>query len=171
MWSYIYDKFSRSPSQLKIVKKMISTGIKVTKSFDNEPVLMCGDIEIRPNTLAKAAETDRRSVISVINRIANDDKLYPFFSQLEPVANLWKASVKMGLGVIEIIPESANKPGIIAGISSIIAKHNISIRQVIVDDPEIVEDPKAVVVTDQKVPAELIPELRSVDGVKGITIL
>ncbi|KAA8922951.1 ACT domain-containing protein [Thermoplasma sp.] len=170
MWSYIYEKFSRSPSQLKIVKKMFSVGIRVAKLYD-EPVLMCGDIEIRPNTLAKATGTDRRSVMSVIDRIIKDETLYPVFSQLEPVANLWKASSKLGYGVIEILPESASKPGIIAGVSTIIARRGISIRQVIVDDPELVEDPKAVVVTEQKVPPDIIQELKSVEGVRAITIM
>ncbi len=77
----------------------------------------------------------------------------------------------MGYGVIEISPESADKPGIVAGVSDIISKSGISIRQVIVDDPELVDDPKAVIVTDKKIPSELFADLKNVEGVRAITLL
>jgi len=77
----------------------------------------------------------------------------------------------MGLGVIQIVPESASKPGIISAIASIIARENISIRQVIVDDPELVSEPKALIVTDSKIPPNLLPEMRNVPGVMAVVIL
>ncbi|MGC8608489.1 MAG: regulator [Thermoplasmata archaeon] len=171
MWSYIYEKFSKNPSQLRVVKHLISTGIRVLKNSDEGPLLFCNDIEIKPNTLARACKVDRRVVMSVTEKITGDLKLYEFFSDLKCTADLSRSSIKMGYGVIEISPESADKPGIVAGVSDIISKSGISIRQVIVDDPELVDDPKAVIVTDKKIPSELFADLKNVEGVRAITLL
>ncbi len=171
MWSYIYRKFSKNPSQMKVVKHLMSTGIRIVKSSDTEPLLFCNDIEIKPNTLARACNVDRRVVMTVLEKITGDKNIYDFFSELKCIADLSRSSIRMGYGVIEISPESADKPGIVAGVSAIISRSGISIRQVIVDDPELVEDPRAIIVTDRKIPPELLTDLKNVEGVRAITLL
>lgn len=170
MWKYIKDEFSKQPSQLRVVMKMVSIGLRVAQD-DGETKIFCDDIEIKPNSLAKAMGVDRRVVVEVIDKIVRDSTLMSFFRLLSPVANLGRASSKMGLGVIQIVSGSAEKPGIISGVSQIIAGEGISIRQVIVDDPEIYDDPRAIIVTDSPVPPSLLPEIRKVPGVEAVVIL
>lgn len=169
MWKYIKDEFSKQPSQLKVVKKLVSIGLSVVKSEDG-PKIFCDNIEIKPNSLAKALEVDRRVVVEVLEKIVRDDTLGPFFRELFPVANLRKSSKAMGMGVIQIVPDSAASPGIISGVSQIIAREGIGIRQVIADDPEITDDPRGIIVTDTPVPASLLPEIRRVPGVQAVVI-
>lgn len=170
MWKYIKDEFSKQPSQLKVVMKLISIGLKVVR-VDDQIKIFCDDIEIKPNSIAKAMGVDRRVVVEVIEKIVKDTTLASFFRELSPVANLGKASSRMGFGVIQIVPDAADRPAIISGVSQIIAREGISIRQVIVDDPEITEDPRGIIVTDTPVPAALLPEIRRVAGVQAVVIL
>lgn len=170
MWKYVKDAFSKQPSQLRVATKLISLGLRVVKE-DEEARIYCEDIEIKPNSIARAIGVDRRVVVGVIDKITGDSTLASFFRDLVPVANLGRASSRMGFGVIQIVPESAGKPAIIAGVSQIIAREGISIRQVIVDDPELTEDPKGIIVTDSPVPASLLPEIRKVPGVQAVVIL
>jgi hypothetical protein len=76
----------------------------------------------------------------------------------------------MGWGAIEIVPNDARAPGILAGVSSIIARASISIRQVIIDDPEVVDEPRGFIITDAPVPSELLPAMKAVDGVQGVVL-
>ena len=57
-----------------------------------------------------------------------------------------------------------------AGVSTIIAAASISIRQVIVDDPEVVDEPRGFIITDAPVPSELIPAMKAVEGVQGLVL-
>lgn len=170
MWKYIKDEFAKQPSQLKVVMKLISIGLRVVQA-DDEIKIFCDDIEIKPNSLAKALKVDRRVVVEVMEKIVRDNTLGPFFRELFPVANLGRASSKMGFGVIQIVPDSAKRPAIISGVSQIIASEGLSIRQVIVDDPEINEDPRGIIVTDSPVPPSLLPEIKKVPGVEAVVIL
>src|SRR5712692_3186581 len=70
----------------------------------------------------------------------------------------------------EIVPTNASKPGILAGVAAIIAQAGISIRQVIMDDPEIVDDPHGFIVTEAPVPERLLPQIKQVDGVKSVVL-
>lgn len=171
MWDQIKGKFVRNPSQQKVVKKMISIGLNVEMDMDSKLRIYCDGIEIKPNSLAEAINVDRRVVVETLRKIANDPDLLEFFQSLRPVSNLGVASSRVGMGVIEILPDSAGKPGIISGVADIIAKENISIRQVIGDDPDLVEDPKAVIVTDVPVPSALLSKIKAVPGVKAVVIL
>jgi len=69
-----------------------------------------------------------------------------------------------------LIPANASKPGILAGVAAIIAQAGISIRQVIMDDPEIVDDPHGFIVTEAPVPERLLPQIKQVDGVKSVVL-
>ncbi len=76
----------------------------------------------------------------------------------------------MDFGVVEITPVDAKTPGILAKASSLIADKNISIRQAIVDDPELSPEPKLLLITEKKMPAELIPEFLKIKGVSKVSI-
>src|SRR5579875_1854113 len=165
MWTYIKENFKKYPSQQKVLIKLASLGLMVQKDFEGVPRIYCGDVEVKASAVAEALDIDRRAVLEVLNKIVSDPELSSFYSNLRPVPDFGRVSTKLGMGVIQIVPTSARKTGIISGISQIIAKHDISIRQVIVDDPELVDDPKATIVTDGPIPPSLLPELRAVPGV------
>lgn len=107
----------------------------------------------------------------MLSIIVKDKKLYDFFYNIKPVSNFESSGSKIGFGVIEIIPDDANKPGIIAGIMSILASNGISVRQVITDDPELIEDPKAIIVTSSPISGDILKNIKNVNGVKGILLL
>ena len=171
MWDQIRGKFVHNPSQQKVVKKMISIGLNVEMDIDRKLRIYCDGIEIKPNSIAEAIGVDRRVVVETLRKIAEDSGLLEFFRSLRPVCNLGMASSKVGMGVIEILPDSASRSGIIAGVADIIAKERISIRQVIGDDPDLVENPKAIIVTDVPVPSGLLSKIKAVPGVKAVVLL
>jgi len=171
MWDQISGKFIRNPSQQKVVKKMISIGLNVEMDMERKLRIYCDGIEIKPNSIAEAINVDRRVVVETLRKITEDPGLLEFFQNLRPVCNLGMASSKVGMGVIEILPDSANQSGIIAGVADIIAREKISIRQVIGDDPDLVEDPKAIIVTDVPVPSNMLSKIKAVPGVKAVVIL
>jgi len=46
----------------------------------------------------------------------------------------------------------------------------LSIRQAIVDDPELSPEPKLTLIVERKIPGELIPELLKIPGVAKVSI-
>src|SRR6266550_3450683 len=91
-------------------------------------------------------------------------------AQLMVMYGLRDVAPLMNWGAIEIVPTNASKPGILAGVTSIIAQAGISVRQVIMDDPEIVDDPHGFIVTEAPVPERLLPMIKQVDGVKSVVL-
>ncbi|MEM0139139.1 MAG: regulator [Ferroplasma sp.] len=170
MWDYIYEVFEGYPAEMRIIQKIIKIGISVKIEYD-EPKLFCDEIEIKPNSLARAYHVDRRVVVNMINKIVSDKKLYPFFSNLNAVSNFENAGPKVGFGVLEIIPTNASQPGIIAGVMDILARNGISVRQVITDDPELIDNPKAIIVTAEAVAGNILSQIKLVNGVNGVVLL
>ena len=171
MWQYINENFRKFPSQQKVLVKMISLGLSSRRDFEGVPRIYCGDVEVKASALASALGIDRRAVLDALDKIANDERLQSFFSDISPVPNFGKVSSHLGMGVIQILPESATKPGIIAGISKLFSQEGISIRQVIVDDPELSDSPRATIVTDGQIPPGLISEIKKIQGVQAVLLL
>jgi len=96
--------------------------------------------------------------------------LKKIFSGLKPTCHLKDVAPQMKWGVIEIIPEDPSAPGILADVATIIADNKISVRQAIVDDFELSEEPRLFIVTEKQVPGILIPKIRKVDGVKAVVV-
>jgi predicted regulator of amino acid metabolism with ACT domain len=170
MWDYINKVFDSYPAEMKIVQKMVKIGISVKVIYD-EPKLFCDSIEIKPNSIARAYNVDRRVVVNLMQKIVNNNELYSFFSNLEPISNFENSGSKIGFGVIEIIPVDAAKPGIISGVMKILADNGISIRQVITDDPELIDNPRAIIVTTNPVSGNILNEIKKVEGVKAVLLL
>ena len=61
-------------------------------------------------------------------------------------------------------------PGILANVSTVVADANISVRQDIVDDFELSEEPKLFIVVEKQMPGKLIPKIRDIKGVKAVLI-
>ncbi len=164
MWKKIREKFERYPSQIVVAKEFLRLGISVKNGK-----AYCGDIELVPTKIAEALDVDRKVVVSAIQNIESDEELRRVFSSLKPVANIAEVARLLGFGVLEVYAES-HKVGIVAGITSILAREGISIRFILAEDPELSVESKLTVVTDTKIPGRLVDEFLKVDGVQKIVI-
>jgi len=71
---------------------------------------------------------------------------------------------------VEITPDDPRTVGILAGLSTIIAAARISIRQALVDDPELDPEPRLTLVTEKKIAGDLIPRILEVKGVEKVSV-
>jgi hypothetical protein len=165
MWEKLRPHFRGFPAQEKVAQLMVKYGLRV-----REGRVYAGPIEISDTAMARAASVDRRVVTATVKTIEKTPETLKFFERLRPVCHLGEVASLMGWGAIEIIPTSASKPGILAGVATAIAEAGISVRQVIVDDPEVSDDPHAFIVTEQPVPERLLPRIRAVQGVKSVVL-
>jgi len=165
MWEKLRPYFKGYPAQEKVAQLMVAHGLRV-----RDGGVFAGPIEVSDTAMARAASVDRRVVTATVKTIRNNAEALKFFERLRPVCHLGEVAPLMGWGAIEIIPTSASKPGILAGVASAIAEAGISVRQVIVDDPEVSDDPHAFIVTEQPVPERFLPRIRAVEGVKSVVL-
>ncbi|MFA7342257.1 MAG: regulator of amino acid metabolism, contains ACT domain protein [Candidatus Methanomethylophilaceae archaeon] len=159
------DHFQGYPSQEKVARMMLRYGIKV-----KEGSAFCGNVEISDSALGRAAGVDRRIVKSTVDRIMTLPDLRDIYSMLEPTCLLAPVAPVLGWSVLEIVPTNAGTPGILAEVAAVIAAAGVSIRQAIVDDPELSDEPRLMVVTDSPVPPDYIPALRRCIGVRSIIL-
>jgi len=165
MWARFRSHFKGFPAQEKVAQLLVFHGLRV-----RDGNVLAGEIKISDTALARAAGVDRRVVTATVATIGSIEELKTFFDRLLPVCHLRDVAPLMNWGAIEIVPTNASKPGILAGVAAIIAQAGISIRQVIMDDPEIVDDPHGFIVTEAPVPERLLPQIKQVDGVKSVVL-
>uniref|UniRef100_A0A7C3YE46 ACT domain-containing protein n=1 Tax=Geoglobus ahangari TaxID=113653 RepID=A0A7C3YE46_9EURY len=164
MWSKIKEKFEKYPSQIVVAKEFLKLGIAVRNGK-----AYCGEIELVPTKIAEAIGVDRKVVMMAIQNIESDEELRKVFSSLRPVAYIADVARILGFGVLEVYAES-QKPGIIAGITNILAREGISIRYMLAEDPDLSVESKLTMVTETKIPGKLVDEFLKVDGVIKIVI-
>ncbi|HKW42643.1 MAG TPA: hypothetical protein VJP06_00515 [Thermoplasmata archaeon] len=165
MWARFRGYFKGFPAQEKVAQLMVVYGLRV-----HEGSVFAGEIQLSDTAMARAAGVDRRVVTATVETIERNNDLKAFFDKLLPVCHLRDIAPLMNWGAIEIVPTNASKPGILAGVATIIAQAGISIRQVIMDDPEIVDDPHGFIITEAPVPERLLPQIKQVDGVKSVVL-
>lgn len=163
MWQDIAKYFDNYPKRRIIAQKMLEYGLHI----QNHRVY-CGTIELSHAKIARAFDTDRRAISATIDIIEKNPRLKPIFQSLSPTCHLKDVAPAMNWGVIEIIPVDPSMPGILAEIASIIASYNISIRQAIVNDFELTEEPRIFIITEKAIPGNLIPIIRQSTGVKAV---
>ncbi|MEK6986914.1 MAG: regulator [Candidatus Thermoplasmatota archaeon] len=166
MWARFRTYFKGFPAQEKVAQMMVLYGLRV-----HEAHVYCGEIKVSDTSMARATGVDRRVVTATVATIEKNPDLRAFFDRLRPVSHLRDVAPLMNWGAIEIVPTNASKPGILAGVAAIIAEAGISIRQVIMDDPELMDDPHGFIVTEAPVPERLLPRIKQVDGVKSVVLL
>jgi hypothetical protein len=165
MWKKIAKYFNKYPKRRKIAQKLIEYGLKV----DNNKIY-CGEIELSDSKISRAFEVDRRIINDTIRTINEKEELQKVFFRLRPTCHLKDVAPGMNWGVIEIIPENPGMPGILAGVATVVADENISIRQAIVDDFELSEEPRLFIVVEKQVPGKLISKIKKIKGVKAVVI-
>jgi predicted regulator of amino acid metabolism with ACT domain len=166
MWQTLLKKFEKYPAQVKVLKLLFERGFQVNE----EGKVTSGSIEIAHTQLAKEAGVDRRVVDATTKAIVSDEFLSTIFKNVHSIPFLRDVAPSLGLGVIIIIPENAAHVGILAEVASLIAKHNVSIRQAVSDDPFLTDNPRLTIITDRKVPGELVDKILSLPSVKGVSI-
>ncbi len=158
-------QFSGFPSQEKVARLLLSHGLRVEGDR-----AWCGDIEISDTALGRAAGVDRRVVKATLETIGAVPTLRDLFSRLRCTPLFSEVASILGGSSIEIIPYDPSTPGILSDVARVIAEEGISIRQAMVDDPEMSESPRLYVITESAVPMELLPRIKECRGVKSILI-
>lgn len=165
MWSKLKSRFDGFPAQGAVAQKLLQYGISVRNG-----VAHCGDIVMADFSIARATGTNRRTVRAALLKIEKDKELKKVFASLQPICSLKSAARSLKWGVIEILPDDVNRPGILYEVTKIISLAGINIRQTIADDPDLVPEPKAFVVTETPIPSDLLPKIRAIKGIKGVVI-
>ena len=191
MWQEILNKFKRFPAQEKVIRLMLQRGFQINDASR----VVSGRIEIPHVQIAKELDVDRRVVDTTAQAIRDDEDLWKIFKnvrsmtflvdvatilgmgviEITPVnaaktGLLGDVAPILGLGVIEITPVNATKTGLLGDVASAVAKNGLSIRQAVSDDPYFVESPKLTLITEGKIPGDLVRLLMEIEGVKRVTV-
>jgi hypothetical protein len=166
MWNNIKKHLEAYPERLKVARVLVENGLSV-----KDGKIYLNEIEIPPIRIARVAGVDRRTVNETINTIRSHRELRMIFEGLRSAGHSLKEIARyLDLGVVEITPVDARIPGILANSAMIIAKKGLSIRQAIVDDPELSPEPKLTLIVERKIPGELVPEFLKISGVAKVSI-
>ena len=166
IWNQVVRSLESYPERLSIAKVLIENGLSV-----KERKIFCNEIEIPPVRIARVARVDRRTVAETVKTIENSKELKEIFARIRSAGHSLKGVSKhLGLGVVEITPMNARLPGILAKSAVILAEKGISIRQAIVDDPELSPEPKLTLIAETRIPGELISKFLKIDGVEKVSV-
>ena len=166
MWDKMVGVMSSHPERLRVIRILLENGLAIRRSR-----IFLNEIEVPSMKVARAAKVDRRTVSETIRMVESDSELGTVFSKLQCAGLSLKGVANyFGLGVVEIIADDPHKPGIIAGASRLMSEEGISIRQALVDDPELSPEPKLVLIGNKPVPGELISKLLKIGGVAKVSV-
>ena len=166
MWREILAKFKRYPAQEKVVRLILERGFQVSERGR----VVSGGIEIPHAQIAKELDVDRRVVDTTAAAIVEDEVLWKIFKNVRSMTFLAEVAPVMGLGVIEITPVDAAQTGLLGEVASAVAEYGLSIRQAVSDDPFFVEQPKLTIITEAKIPGDLVRLLMDIRGVRRVTV-
>jgi len=167
MWNKIQQLLGPNhPERLKVARLCIENGLAL-----RDDGIYLNQIEIPTARIARAAGVDRRTVVETLRMIHREKDLRGIFEQLQSAGLSLKGIAKeLGLGVVEITASDPKYIGILAGASKLLADAGISVRQAIVDDPELSPDPRLTLIGDTSVPGNLIPEMLRIKGVARVSV-
>jgi predicted regulator of amino acid metabolism with ACT domain len=166
MWNNLKKHFEEYPERLKVIRVLVENGL----SARDEKIYL-NQIEIPPVRIAKVAGVDRRTVVATLKTIKANRELRIIFEEMRSAGHSLKEIAKpLNLGVLEITPVDAKTAGILAKSTSLLAQAGLSIRQAIVDDPELSPEPKLTLILEKKIPGELISELLNITGVAKVAV-
>ncbi len=166
MWKKIKTQLEQYPERLKVARVLIENGLSA-----KEDKIYLGEIEIPPIRIARVAGVDRRTVNETLATIKDNPELRMIFEELRPAgASLKEIAKHLNLGVVEFTVANARSPGTLSSAAVILNKAGLSIRQAIVDDPELSPEPKLTFIVERKIPGELIPELLRIPGVAKVSV-
>lgn len=160
------QKFEDSPSQQAVIRLLLERGFSV----NDEGRVVSGGIEI-PNTgIAREIDVDRRVVDSTTSAILDDQELRRIFQNISAIPSLMDLAPVLDLTVLTVRVTQADRPGIVATVTGILAENDISIRQTLTEDPEFTDEPKLYIITDEPLPGSVLNEIRDLDFVRKIEL-
>jgi uncharacterized protein len=166
MWNNIKKHFEDYPERLRVAKVIVENGLSV-----KDEKIYLNQIEIPPVRIARVANVDRRTVNETIGAIKATRELRLIFEEIRPAGHSLKEIAKhLNLGVVEITPVDAKAHGILANSAMVLTNGGLSIRQAIVDDPELSPEPKLTLIIEKKIPGELISELLKIEGIAKVSV-
>ncbi|KYH39389.1 MAG: hypothetical protein AYL31_009990, partial [Candidatus Bathyarchaeota archaeon B26-1] len=131
MWKRISEFLKDYPERLSVARILVKNGLSI-----RDGKVYCNEIPVPIAGISRAAGVDRRTVMKTIEMIESNEELRRIFKGIRSAGTSLKEIARhLNLGVVEITPEDARLPGILARSASLLADRNISIRQAIVDDP------------------------------------
>jgi uncharacterized protein len=166
MWNKIKTQLEQYPERLKVARVLIENGL----SAQSDKIYL-NQIEIPPVRIARVASVDRRTVNETLKSIRENSELRMIFEEIRPAGHSLREIAKhLNLGVLEITPVNAKSPGILSNAATTLNNAGLSIRQAIVDDPELSPEPKLTLIVEKKIPGELISELLKIPGVEKVSV-
>ncbi|MHA1266232.1 MAG: amino acid-binding protein [Candidatus Helarchaeota archaeon] len=167
MWNEIQKTFKDNPKKLIVARTILELGLCI---HPNKKVY-CGKIEIPYSKIAKALDVDRRVVINTIEIILQDPELKKIYTHIKPVGPSFQEVAKLvefKFGLVEISAEP-NTIGIIAKVADLIAREEVSIRQIFAQDPDLYPDPKLIIITEKPI-TDITKKFLEVPGIKSVAI-
>ncbi|AGI47546.1 putative regulator of amino acid metabolism, contains ACT domain [Thermoplasmatales archaeon BRNA1] len=164
MMDAVSKHFEHYPSRLAVAELMLKHGISV-KNDD----AYIGDVKQSDSSIARAANVDRRVVRSTIEDISTDPVLSALFSKLDSMVVLADAASLLGCSAIEVVPDDARRPGVMAGIMNVLSRAGINIRQAVVTGEEN-EVSHLIITVDGDIPGYVMTEIRGSPGVASVII-
>ena len=166
MWNKVTECLAGYPERLAVARVLIENGLSVKAGR-----IYCNDIEIPAVRIGLVAKVDRRTVAETVKAVEGNAELRVLFRHIRTAGHSLKEVARyLNMGVVEINPVNARTPGILAKSASLLAEKKISIRQAIVDDPELSPEPKLTLIAETKIPGELIPKFLTIDGVVKVSV-
>ena len=166
MWTTIRNRLKEYPERLRVAQALVENGLCV-----RDRRVFLGPIEVPNAKIARATAVDRRTVSETLKMVSQDPKLQSLFSNLEPAGpSLRRIAKDLGLGIVEITAEDPRTVGILAEAARLLADAGISIRQALVDDPELDPDPKLVLIGGKSIPGTLIHDMLKINGVAKVSV-
>ncbi|QLG28432.1 amino acid-binding protein [Halorarum halophilum] len=164
MFDEIMGKFEGSPGQQTVIRLLLERGFSV----NDEGRVVSGGIEIADTGIAREADVDRRVVDATTTAILEDEELRRIFRNITAIPSLMDLAPVLDLTVLTVEVGDPDASGIVADITGMLADADISLRQVLSDDPEFADDPKLYVITDEEIPGDLLVEIRQLPYVRSL---
>ena len=164
MFDEIMGKFEGSPSQQAVIRLLLERGFSVNEAGR----VVSGGIEIPFTEIAREIDVDRRVVDSTTDAIRDDPELQRIFANIGAIPSLRDLAPVLDLTVLTVEVAAANESGIVATVTDRIAEADISIRQVISEDPEFTDEPKLYIITDESIPGDVLVSIRELSFVRRV---
>ena len=160
------QEFADSPAQARVARFLLENGFGV----NNEGKVVANGVEIPATHIALAIGADRRVVDATARRILGVNALTEVFRNLRATPDLSRVAEVLGLSSFTVLPRNAQERGIVSAVLRVVHKRNLTIRQIFVTDPYLAEEPKLVVIIEEKVPPSLFEEIRALPQVRQVII-
>jgi predicted regulator of amino acid metabolism with ACT domain len=166
MWKQVEANMQGYPERLLVARALIENGLHVRAGK-----IYCNEIEVPPIRVGRVVGVDRRTVAETVKMIEANEELRIIFQHLRSAGHSLKEIARyLDMGVVEITPVDAGTPGILAKSATLIAERGISIRQAIVDDPQLSPEPSLTLIAETKIPGDLVPLFLKIAGVAKVSV-